>query len=162
MIVRAPRVILTISYCQIIFEYPQGGGAYIVAKSNLGDWPGLTAAASLMIDYVLTVAVSVAAGIAAITSAIPSLFPHRTTLGVLAILLVLVVNLRGVRESGKVFAVPTYMFIGSVLFMLAVGTKQLLFGTLSPVTSQSLATQTGLDRFRCSCCYGLFLRHARR
>jgi len=137
--------ILTLSYSQIIFEYPQGGGAYIVSKSNLGEWPGLTAAASLMIDYVLTVAVSVAAGIAAITSAIPSLFPHRTTLGVLAILLVLVVNLRGVRESGKVFAVPTYMFIGSVLFMLAVGTKQLLFGTLTPVTSQSLAAQTGLE-----------------
>ena len=87
----------------------------MVSKSNLGEWPGLTAAASLMIDYVLTVAVSVAAGIAAITSAIPSLFPHRTVLGVLAIVLVLIVNLRGVRESGKVFAVPTYMFIGSIL-----------------------------------------------
>jgi len=137
--------ILTLSYSQIIFEYPHGGGAYIVSKSNLGEWPGLTAAASLMIDYVLTVAVSVAAGIAAITSAIPSLFPHRTTLGVLAILLVLVVNLRGVRESGKVFAVPTYMFIGAVLLMLAAGAKQLLFGTLNPVTAQNLATQTALE-----------------
>ncbi|HEY6083981.1 MAG TPA: amino acid permease, partial [Nitrospira sp.] len=67
--------ILTVSYRQIIFEYPEGGGAYIVAKSNLGTWPGLTAAAALMIDYVLTVAVSVAAGIAAVTSAIPALFP---------------------------------------------------------------------------------------
>ena len=124
---------MTLSYSQIIFEYPGGGGAYIVSKSNLGEWPGLTAAASLMIDYVLTVAVSVAAGIAAITSAIPALFPYRTVLGVVAILLVLLVNLRGVRESGKVFAVPTYMFIGTMLLMLAVGAYQLLFGQLTPV-----------------------------
>src|SRR5215471_10724751 len=113
--------ILTLSYSQIIFEYPEGGGAYIVSKSNLGEWPGLTAAAALMIDYVLTVAVSVAAGIAAITSAIPILFPHRTILGVLAILLVLVVNLRGVRESGKVFAIPTHLFIVAILFKLGAG-----------------------------------------
>jgi amino acid transporter len=137
--------ILTLSYSQIIFEYPGGGGAYIVSKSNLGEWPGLTAAASLMIDYVLTVAVSVAAGIAAITSAIPFLFPYRTVLGVFAILLVLLVNLRGVRESGKVFAVPTYMFIGTMLLMLAVGTFQLLFGQLTPVVSQSMAAQTAVE-----------------
>ena len=137
--------ILTLSYSQIIFEYPGGGGAYIVSKSNLGEWPGLTAAASLMIDYVLTVAVSVAAGIAAITSAIPFLFPYRTVLGVFAILIVLLVNLRGVRESGKVFAVPTYMFIGTMLLMLAVGTFQLLFGQLTPVVSQSVAGQTAVE-----------------
>ncbi len=137
--------ILTLSYSQIIFEYPGGGGAYIVSKSNLGEWPGLTAAASLMIDYVLTVAVSVAAGIAAITSAIPFLFPYRTVLGVFAILIVLLVNLRGVRESGKVFAVPTYMFIGTMLLMLAVGTFQLLFGQLTPVVSQSMAAQTAVE-----------------
>src|SRR5213594_3412834 len=92
--------ILTMSYRQIIFEYPEGGGAYIVAKANLGPWSGLTAAASLMIDYVLTVSVSVAAGVAALTSAVPALFSHRVVLGVTAILLVLIVNLRGVRESG--------------------------------------------------------------
>ena len=137
--------ILTLSYSQIIFEYPGGGGAYTVSKSNLGEWPGLTAAASLMIDYVLTVAVSVAAGIAAITSAIPALFPYRVVLGVFAILLVLLVNLRGVRESGKVFAVPTYMFIGTMLLMLAVGAFQLLFGQLSPVVSQSVAAQTAVE-----------------
>jgi amino acid transporter len=137
--------ILTRSYSQIIFEYPGGGGAYIVSKSNLGEWPGLTAAASLMIDYVLTVAVSVAAGIAAITSAVPALFPYRTILGVSAIVLVLLVNLRGVRESGKVFAVPTYLFIGSMLLLLAVGTFQLLFGQLTPVVSQSVATQTAVE-----------------
>ena len=145
MMIVALLTILTLSYSQIIFEYPEGGGAYIVSKSNLGVWPGLTAAASLMIDYVLTVAVSVAAGIAAITSAFPSLFPHRTILGVLAILLVLVVNLRGVRESGKVFAIPTYMFIGTILLMLGVGVVQLLVGTLTPVTPPTLASQTAVE-----------------
>lgn len=120
--------ILTMSYRQIIFEYPEGGGAYIVGKSNLGEWPGLIAAAALMIDYVLTVAVSVAAGMAAITSAVPSLLPHRETLCLVAILLVLVVNLRGVRESGQFFAVPTYIFIGAIAAMLGVGVVQILFG----------------------------------
>jgi amino acid transporter len=137
--------ILTLSYSQIIFEYPGGGGAYIVSKSNLGEWPGLTAAASLMIDYVLTVAVSVAAGIAALTSAIPALFPHRTALGVFAIIIVLLINLRGVRESGKVFAVPTYMFIGTLLLMLAVGAFQYLSGGMSPVTPQNLTTSAAVE-----------------
>jgi amino acid transporter len=139
--------ILTLSYSQIIFEYPGGGGAYIVSKSNLGEWPGLTAAASLMIDYVLTVAVSVAAGIAAITSAIPALFPHRTALGVFAILLVLLVNLRGVRESGKVFAVPTYMFVGTLLLMLGIGTVQLVSGHLAPLAPRNLVGQAAVESF---------------
>ncbi|HQR13545.1 MAG TPA: APC family permease [Nitrospira sp.] len=121
-------VILTMSYRQIIFEYPEGGGAYIVGKSNLGEWPGLVAAAALMIDYVLTVAVSVAAGIAALTSAFPDLLAHREALCVAAILLVTVVNLRGVRESGQFFAVPTYMFIGTLAAMLGVGAIQILLG----------------------------------
>lgn len=120
--------ILTMSYRQIIFAYPSGGGAYIVAKSNLGEWSGLVAAASLMIDYVLTVAVSVAAGIAAVTSAVPTLLPHREALCIAAIVIVLVVNLRGVRESGKVFAVPTYLFIGALLLMLGIGFVKMLFG----------------------------------
>ncbi|MEC4889032.1 MAG: APC family permease [Nitrospira sp.] len=137
--------ILTVSYSQIIFEYPEGGGAYIVSKSNLGEWPGLTAAASLMIDYVLTVAVSVAAGIAAITSAIPSLFPHRTALGVFAIVAVLLVNLRGVRESGKFFAIPTYLFIGALLLMLGIGGGQLIMGQLMPVTPPDLAGQAAVE-----------------
>lgn len=128
--------VVTMSYRQIIFEYPGGGGAYIVAKSNLGDWAGLTAAAALMIDYVLTVAVSVAAGVAALTSAVPSLFPHREAFCLLAIILVVMVNLRGVRESGKIFAAPTYVFIGSILLMLFVGLSQFLLGQ-SP---QSLGT----------------------
>ena len=120
--------ILTMSYRQIIFEYPEGGGAYIVGKSNLGEWPGLIAAAALMIDYVLTVAVSVAAGMAALISAVPVLLPHREALCFAAILLVMVVNLRGVRESGQFFAVPTYIFIASIAAMLGVGAVQILFG----------------------------------
>lgn len=130
--------ILTASYRQIIFEYPEGGGAYIVAKSNLGAWPGLTAAAALMIDYVLTVAVSVAAGIAAVTSAFPVLLPHREAICLIAILTVLIVNLRGVRESGRVFAVPTYLFIGAILMMIAVGLTQILWGS-APKSHVSLS-----------------------
>lgn len=136
--------ILTISYIQIIFEYPEGGGSYIVSKDNLGEWPGLTAAAALMIDYLLTVAVSVAAGIAAITSAIPSLFPHRAMLGVLAIILVLLVNLRGVRESGRVFAIPTYGFIGILFALLAVGFTRMAMGNLEPPPAVT-AAESGLE-----------------
>lgn len=120
--------VLTLSYQQIIYEYPAGGGAYTVSKANLGIWPGLIAAAALMIDYVLTVAVSVAAGVAALTSAVPSLLPHRTGIGVGIIILILLVNLRGVRESGKIFATPTYVFIVSVFFMLAMGFVRMIMG----------------------------------
>lgn len=131
--------ILTVSYSQIIFEYPQGGGAYTVARSNLGEMPGLIAAAALMIDYVLTVAVSVAAGIAAVTSAVPALFPYREALGLAAIILVLVLNLRGVRESGRIFAVPTYVFIGSLLLMLAVGFARFMWGEVSGAADAAAA-----------------------
>lgn len=144
ILIVALLAILTMSYREIIFEYPAGGGAYIVARSNLGEMPGLTAAAALIIDYVLTVAVSVAAGIAALTSAVPALFPHREMLGLLAIVLVVVVNLRGVRESGRIFAVPTYIFIGSILLMLGAGFFQMIMGRPSPMASiatNSAATQ---------------------
>jgi amino acid transporter len=135
-------VILTLSYLQIIFEYPEGGGAYTVASSNLGVWPGLTAGASLMIDYVLTVSVSVAAGIAAITSAVPALFPYREALCLTAILAVLLVNLRGVRESGKVFAAPTYLFISTIYLMLAAGVFQYFTGRLALPAPAAAATGT--------------------
>ncbi|HYM37024.1 MAG TPA: APC family permease, partial [Nitrospiraceae bacterium] len=120
--------VLTLSYQQIIYEYPAGGGAYTVSKANLGIWPGLIAAAALMIDYVLTGAVSVAAGVAALTSAVPELLPHRVAIGLATIILVLVVNLRGVRESGKIFATPTYIFIGSLFFMLGMGAMRIMSG----------------------------------
>jgi amino acid transporter len=122
--------IVTSSYRQTILAYPQGGGAYIVAKDNLGTIPGLVAGAALLIDYVLTVAVSVAAGIAAVTSAVPGLFPFRVWLCVLAVAGIAVANLRGVRESGRLFALPTYLFIASVLGVIAYGALGALFGFL--------------------------------
>ena len=129
-------LVLTISYRQIIYEYPEGGGAYVVARTNLGDRPALVAAAALMIDYILTVAVSVAAGIAALTSAIPSLFIHREALGLVAILFMIVMNLRGVRESGKFFAIPTYFAIGALGLLVIVGTLRSLSspGAILPPT----------------------------
>jgi amino acid transporter len=113
--------IVGFSYYQTIHAYPSGGGAYIVARSNLGVWPGLTAAAALLIDYILTVSVSVAAGIAAITSAAPGLFAHRVLLALAAVALIALINLRGVRESGTIFSIPTYFFVVMMFAMLALG-----------------------------------------
>ena len=113
--------IVVSSYRQTILAYPQGASAYIVAKDNLGTFAGLTAGAALLIDYTLTVAVSVSAGVAAITSAFPVLYPERVLIGVLFVAGVAVANLRGVRESGRLFALPTYLFIGGFLVMLAAG-----------------------------------------
>lgn len=150
-------LVLTISYRQIIYEYPEGGGAYVVARSNLGDRPALVAAAALMIDYVLTVAVSVAAGIAALTSAIPSLFVHREALGLVAILFIVVMNLRGVRESGKFFAVPTYFAIGGLALLVIVGTIQSFMSSTeippaaSPVEIETLTLFLVLRAFAAGC-----------
>ena len=120
-------VVIT-SYRQTIAAYPRGGGAYIVSKENLGIHAGLVAGASLLIDYVLTVAVSVAAGVAAITSAVPTLHPYRVWMGVLAVVFIAVVNLRGIRESGKLFAAPTYLFVVSMLAMVVYGVAGTLLG----------------------------------
>jgi len=116
------------SYRQTILAYPQGGGAYIVTKDNLGTLPGLVAAGALLIDYVLTVAVSVAAGVAALTSAFPALYDHRMVLGVLFIAGIATVNLRGLRESSNLFAVPTYLFIVSFAGMLGYGIVRWIAG----------------------------------
>jgi amino acid transporter len=126
-------VVVASSYYQTIHGYPSGGGAYIVAYDNLGVWPGLTAAAALLIDYVLTVAVSVTAGIAAITSAFPALIPVRVWLCLLAIALITWANLRGVRESGTLFAIPTYGFVLLVLGLVVVGLVRLVTGSLHAV-----------------------------
>ena len=114
------------SYWQTIHAYPSGGGAYVVATDNLGALPGLIAGAALLVDYVLTVAVSTASGVAAITSAFPSLFPHRVAICVAFVLLVMVANLRGIRETGKIFAVPTYWFIGCLALLVGGGFYHLL------------------------------------
>lgn len=108
-----------VSYRQTIRAYPQGGGSYIVASEELGRVPGLMAAAGLLIDYIMTVAVSIAAGVAAITSALPSLQPATTGIGVGVIAVLLAANLRGVRQAGLVFAVPTYAFIAAIAALVA-------------------------------------------
>src|SRR5262245_32116833 len=113
--------------------YPTAGGAYIVSRENLGTYPSLVAGAALLTDYVLTVSVSVAAGIAAITSAVPALYPYRVELCVLGVLGITVANLRGVRESGRVFAVPTYAFIASYVLMIAWGAVVWVRGGAAPV-----------------------------
>jgi amino acid transporter len=114
-------VIVTISYQQTLFAYPNGGGAYIVAKDNLGVLPSQIAGASLLTDYILTVSVSIAAGIAAVTSAFPALHEHTVLLCLLAIGVIALGNLRGVRESGTIFAIPTYFFIVVAYLLLAAG-----------------------------------------
>jgi amino acid transporter len=115
-------IVVGASYFQTIHAYPHGGGSYIVARENLGDWPGLVAAAALLIDYVLTVSVSVSAGVDAIVSLNPTrLSEFAVPLGVLFIVVIMVVNLRGVRESGTIFAAPTYLFIGAFIIMIGTG-----------------------------------------
>jgi amino acid transporter len=113
--------VVVISYRQTVAAYPQGGGAYLVAKDNLGVLPALVAAAALLVDYVLTVAVSVVAGIAALTSAVPGLHAYRVVLSILAVVGIALGNLRGVRESGRLFAAPTYFFVVSILGMVGYG-----------------------------------------
>lgn len=114
-------VLVALSYRQTIFAYPGGGGSYTVAKDNLGVRTGLVAAAALLTDYILTVAVSISSGVAAITSAYPVLLRHTILLCVVSIVLLAVVNLRGVRESGIAFSVPTYAFIVAMLALIATG-----------------------------------------
>ena len=113
--------IVVTSYRQTIAAYPKGGGSYIVASDNLGTLPGLTAAAAILTDYVLTVAVSIAAGVAALTSIFPELFDLRVELCVGSIVLLAMVNLRGIRESGLVFSVPTYVYLVAIFGLLAFG-----------------------------------------
>ncbi len=120
--------IVTISYRQTIAAYPSGGGAYIVAHENLGRGAGLLAGAALLVDYVLTVSVSVAAGVAAVTSAIPDLHDVRVPIGVVVIALITVGNLRGIREAGTLFAVPTYCFIFAMGSVIVVGFLKVVFG----------------------------------
>lgn len=113
--------IVVLSYRQTIRAYPQGGGSYIVARENLGLYPGLVAGGSLMIDYILTVTVSISAGTAALTSAIPVLKSHTVLLCLFFIFLIMLANLRGVKESGQIFMVPTYAFITSIFLLIGIG-----------------------------------------
>jgi len=124
--------IVALSYRQTIKAYPNGGGAYIVARENLGTYPGLIAAASLMIDYILTVTVSISAGVAALTSAVPSLQSYTVELCLFFIVLIMFANLRGLRESGKIFMVPTYAFIVGIFILIGCGLYQQATGHVLP------------------------------
>lgn len=136
--------IVVISYSQTIKAYPRGGGSYIVASENLGTIPGLTAASALLIDYVLTVAVSVAAGVAAITSLAPDLRPYTIWMAIGAVLLIMLANMRGIRESGSIFALPTYIFITMMLLLIGTGIYLLAIGGLHytpPATTHEPGSQ---------------------
>ncbi len=146
-------VLVALSYRQTIKAYPGGGGAYAVAQDNLGQGPGLVAAAALMVDYVLLVSVSVAAGVAAITSAVPELRDVRVPIGVAMVALMTTGNLRGVRESGTLFAAPTYFFIVAVATMILTGLIKVMIGDApgslleaAPAREEVVATQ-GLTLF---------------
>ncbi len=128
-------VIVTLSYRQTIHAYPNGGGAYIVARDNLGEFPAQVAGAALLTDYVLTVAVSISSGVAQIASGIPALQNYRVEISLLVIIVITVVNLRGVKESGRIFAVPTYFFLGIAFLMLVVAGFRFATGQLVPVTN---------------------------
>ncbi|HQV69197.1 MAG TPA: APC family permease [Thermoflexales bacterium] len=126
--------ILTISYRQTIFAYPGGGGAYIVARDNIGEAPAQVAGAALLTDYILTVAVSITSGWENVVATFPALQPYKALLSVLTIVVMTIVNLRGVKESGRVFAVPTYFFIGMLFITMGIAAFRYLTGTL-PVVS---------------------------
>lgn len=128
-------VILILSYEQTIYAYPNGGGAYIVSRDNLGNIPAMIAAAALLIDYTLTVAVSISSAVAQIVSAYPSVFRFRVELAVALVILMMIVNLRGVREAGLIFAFPTYIFVISMYLTVGVGLFRYLSGTLPVVSS---------------------------
>src|SRR5438132_823494 len=120
--------IVVISYQQTIRAYPSGGGSYIVANDNLGMLPGLTAAGALLVDYVLTVSVSIASGVAQITSLVPAWLPYQVWMAVGAVILIVLGNLRGIRESGSIFAVPTYLFVAMVYVLIGFGLYRLFLG----------------------------------
>ena len=133
LIVVALLIIVVMSYRQTIFAYPSGGGSYVVSKENLGEYPGLVAGGSLLIDYVLTVCVSVAGGTAAIISAFNGLAPHRVQICVGFVLLMMLANLRGLKESAMLFAPPTYIYIVSLITLIVVGLYRVFVQHLPPI-----------------------------
>jgi len=149
--------LVAVSYYQTIHAYPSGGGSYIVARSNLGTFPGLVAAAALMIDYVLTAAVSLTAGVDAIASAIPMIWPHRVTAALLLLGLITLINLRGLRETGTVMSIPVYLFLITYISMLVYGLFVLgregpgVLEISAPVASQPLTMFLLLHAFATGC-----------
>jgi amino acid transporter len=148
LMIIALLLILTVSYIQIIRAYPQGGGAYMVAKENINIKSGLVAASALLIDYILTVAVSASAGVAAIISAFPNLGDHRIILAVSIIIILTILNLRGVSESAKIFSFPAYLFIVSMIFMIIYGLiKYSLYGAPEPMVIAQIESTKELSIF---------------
>ncbi len=131
---------LILSYRQIIFAYPLGGGAYVVSKNNLGVYPGLVAGGSLLVDYILTVAVSVSAGTDAITSAFPSLHGYTVPVAVAFVLLLTLLNLRGVTESASVLAYPVYLFVLALMILIGVGLFRIMTGDVAPELHTPIGT----------------------
>jgi amino acid transporter len=143
--ITALLAIVTLSYEQTIHAYPGGGGAYIVARDNLGELAAQVAGAALLTDYILTVAVSVSSGVAQIVSAFPVLFPYRVAIAVVLVGFVMLINLRGVKESGATFALPTYFFIAMMFATVGIGLVRALTGTLGPVVNPPhIELETGL------------------
>ncbi len=145
IIVMVLLVLVITSYRQTIFAYPGGGGSYVVSRENLGETPALVAGASLLVDYILTVAVSVSAGVAAITSAFPALRPERVEICLAFIAIMTLANLRGMKESGRLFAGPTYVYIVSLGLLITVGLFRLATGGLDqmPPDTEALEELTG-------------------
>jgi amino acid transporter len=139
--------IVILSYGQTIKAYPNGGGSYIVARENLGLLPGLVAGGSLMIDYILTVTVSVSAGTAALTSMVPMLKEHTVVLCLIFMFLIMLVNLRGVKESGNLFMIPTYAFIVSIFLLVGLGVYQQMTGTMPTETIANIPAKEPLTLF---------------
>ena len=137
--------VVSISYRQVCRAYPSGGGAYVVARTNLAPIFGLIAAAALLIDYVMTVAVSTASAIAQIQSVIPAAYDYRIVIAFISISLITVANLRGLRESGNIFAVPTYLFVGLAFGVIAIGVFQIVTGSVTPVPTPTDAVPFGTE-----------------
>ncbi|MBE0670420.1 MAG: APC family permease [Anaerolineales bacterium] len=140
-------MIVSISYVQVIHAYPDGGGAYVVARDNLGELSGLIAASALLTDYILTVSVSISSGIAQIISAYPELYEYRVSMAVSAVFLIMLINLRGVRESGAAIAVPSMSFIVIMLITIAVGLYQYVSGRLGIVANPPEIHSHGITAF---------------
>jgi len=143
IVIVALLAIVVVSYEQIIHAYPDGGGAYIVAYDNLGQLPALIAAAALLMDYILTVSVSVSSGVAQIISAYPGLFAYRVVICILCVIFITVINLRGVRESGAAFAIPSYFFILMMILTIGTGLFRLFTGSLGTVPNPPLMEHVG-------------------
>ncbi len=149
--------IVALSYYQTIAGYPSGGGSYIVARSNLGNLPGLLAASALIVDYILNAAVSLTSGVAALTSAFPALIPYRVTIALGLLLVITLINLRGMREAGTAMAVPVYLFLGSFFSMLGYGLVRLLIdgptplAQVAPMAAEPLTLLLLLHTFSTGC-----------